>query len=528
MKFKEFQKELKGSTQEEIFDKAKFLTMMYMLDLTYAGGFEGFAVNSKLTSMVILMAIASDGHLDNDEYLIYKELSESLGNEPESYETALNYTRISLDRILESFSQLIEAMVNYFESIDGMELYDDFCKIIICVLYIDGKVGAQEQKFMDVLVNRNAVKKTADEAKEKIKNPIKKASERSYRDLEYIDEKEYLEEVIEKDIPLVEEVFGKISQQNGEVYIEFRDPTVNLSSRLKTFKRRFIAIPTSDVNYNDINLPVHYDRLSDTRIPSQMKRAFLDSIVLNADRTETALLTFKYSKEGINLDLTINAQYETSFSSGKVAITEIERFYHKLHDKEVYLITIEIDFSKVRLINKIFDYTKKPKEETLSYLHNALYFDNDDFIPLIVEELNLYKQIDDVFEEIQTKLIAYSALEKNIYGYWYLLKLGASLDVIIDGTDFNTGESSQASLIELMVQTDKHKHLALSIWDKPDYEFVSNSGQYPAMVAASKMQHEEISPLTFLTFYRILCGDDNIAIRKKSDKALDDLAKLFE
>ena len=340
---------------------------------------------------------------------------------------------------------------------------------------------------------------------------------RNYRDIKFIDEKEFLEYIIKKQLPIVEEVFGSVFQFGEEIYLNFRDPTIVLSPRLKTFKRRFIAIPKVDIDNIDFKtLPVVFDELKETKIASKMDLE--DEDIVYKDRLHSGLLTLKYKKNNISLALTINAEYETVYDQGLVEISAVETYYHPLYNQNFYLITLELNFKKVRLANKIFKHETLPQNQALDSMFSALHHNDEDFIPLICESMDAYRLLDRPIESIDNhSLLTYSVLSKrNIYTFWYLLRMGANLDVVID-SEVN-GVKNKFSLIQYMVQEDMHKHLILSYFIKPNYEVVDTIGQYPALVAVSKFEHQEISSTTFIALFRILCGPNEVAIQEKIDK----------
>ena len=135
-------------------------------------------------------------------------------------------------------------------------------------------------------------------------------------------------------------------------------------------------------------------------------------------------------ESGLNLDLTINSPYNTNFSDIKVCIRDIST--HVIENRNAYLITLDIDFSEVILEGKFLNFNI---DSIFDHYPEKNYFDvlkgfsikRSEFVPLLVDSLNLYDIINDVGVS-GNPLLFNSAVVKNLDSFYNLIKLGAHFD----------------------------------------------------------------------------------------------------
>lgn len=342
----------------------------------------------------------------------------------------------------------------------------------------------------------------------------------NYKDIRNIDEKDYLDSVIKHEVPVVTHVLGNINNVDGQTHISYTDPTIVISPRNRVFKRRFIAY--SNLDSDEVNIPktpITFKSLNNTTIPNILEGVENKEIKMT-ERTDNPLLTFEYSENNIKLDLTFNFNYETDYNSGEVSILDIEQYPYEAEVYKFFLITVEINFENTKLINKILDFKKFTKTEGLMAISSAIHQFDNELIPLICEDLDLYELINDPIQELEDALlIEYSLHMGDIFGFWYLLKLGINLNV--DIVSKNRKDKVKAAYV--IIENALTEQMILSLYSKPDFYTNIPEEEDPLFIAIVNRLGEESTELNLAVVGRILYENNDEKYFEEQKRVMDEI-----
>lgn len=369
----------------------------------------------------------------------------------------------------------------------------------------------------------------------------------NHTNAEFIDEKEFLEDLIETGIPLIYnvfseiDVFGKISSDNN-IKINFKDPTIVLSKRHKKFKRRFIAYSDeNNTKIDSLKLPI---TLTDPHvvIPMDNLQSALTFTSREKDVYQSAMQNFTFKRNGLgipdalSIELDINVPYyRMSFDKTVATISDIEKYEFENKDKvDVYLITLELDFSDCTLNNIIFNYAEKNKKDVLKSMVGSLGMRNE-WILLMIEHKNLYKQIEEPIEYFYDRTFVSFLLDKPLFTnrdvrlFWNMLRLGIDLDINERGKLLkNTKiEDDSYSYILMIILNNLSDFLVLSIFSKPNYSFTNSLGISPITLAISLQVNPDFE-LIAQVLLGILCGANKDMQKAKKEEVLVEIQKYRE
>ena len=351
--------------------------------------------------------------------------------------------------------------------------------------------------------------------------------------LSVMDEKKYLLRLKKFNISPLDTLIGEVDYDSGTYRFKITDPTVVLSGRNKKFKRRSIFKVKEDVDlaaFKAIEMPVKFKDLYHTSVPlSWAKGMKLSDVmgefanIVGGNRLDTSLYSLhfrSFQRSKLEFMYTANCPYDTDYDEVKLSIEDFE--IHEI-DNEVYiLLTTVIDFTKVKLTDLIFPYKEKdilkqyPGISMRDYL-GATLNGEEEFLPLVVDALNLYGILDD-HEADSASLLAEAIGRRNVLAVWVLIRLGVDTS-LIKAKRHDNMEEIKVSYIDFIAQSGHFELLPLFLYNETDYAYIGGNNRYPLLTAYVKLQEDESDDrLMVLYYFKKLFFNDNEELFAKNMK----------
>lgn len=345
----------------------------------------------------------------------------------------------------------------------------------------------------------------------------------SVNNLSEIDESKLFEVITKAELAPIVEVFGSIFKDDLKYELNLRDDTIFPTDRNKMFRRTaiFIYELASGIDLKEIvAYGLDFNSVSKISTPKEVEGEFAKHIAgqVSVERDkEHSLQSLQYSTQHIDINLDVNISYDKNLENTKLKILDIsEPFEYSNNEIGLCLITFELDFSDLNTDEPSIDFnnllTAMDEEESIKFIYE-LASQSPSLLIQYIDETNYYNDTNssilyiEPYEELRPPIVS-TILSDNIYSFWNLLRIGASV---------NLNVTNDINIFEYLVSELKYKYLNLIPMNQDiDYEQYSEKyNPYRVIYDIFSVERDYESAMVYRFLNSYLCGGDNEKFSKK-------------